>query len=53
MLHHVELYVSNLERSIAFWTPLMALLGYESDRWSQGMNYVRSSEEPYFCLLEA
>ena len=53
MLHHVELYVSNLERSVAFWTPFMALLGYEPDRWSHGMNYVRAPGEPYFCLLEA
>lgn len=53
MLHHVELYVSNLERSIAFWTPFMAMLGYESDRWSEGMNYVRGQGEPYFCLLQA
>lgn len=34
MLYHVELYVSNLERSIAFWTPLMSMLGYEPDCWS-------------------
>ena len=53
MLHHIELYVSNLERSVAFWTPFMSMLGYEPDRWSQGMNYVRAPEEPYFCLLEA
>lgn len=53
MLHHVELYVSNLERSIAFWTPFMAMLGYEADRWSEGMNYMRGEDEPYFCLLQA
>ena len=53
MLHHVELYVSDLERSIAFWTPFMAMLGYEADRWSEGMNYMRGEDEPYFCLLQA
>lgn len=53
MLHHIELYVSDLERSVAFWTPFMALLGYEPERWSGGMNYVRGAEEAYFCLLPA
>ncbi len=53
MLHHIELYVSNLERSVAFWTPIMELLGYEAERWSSGMNYVRAEEDPYLCLLEA
>lgn len=53
MLHHIELYVSDLERSIAFWTPFMHLLGYEPDRWSGGMNYQRSPEETYLCLLPA
>lgn len=53
MLHHVELYVSDLERSIAFWTPFMGLLGYEPERWSGGINYVRGETETYFCLLPA
>lgn len=53
MLHHVELYVSDLERSIAFWTPFMGLLGYEAEPWSGGMNYVRDVGETYFCLLPA
>jgi catechol 2,3-dioxygenase-like lactoylglutathione lyase family enzyme len=53
VLHHVELYVSDLERSVAFWTPFMAMLGYTPDRWSGGMNYVRDTEETYFCLLPA
>jgi catechol 2,3-dioxygenase-like lactoylglutathione lyase family enzyme len=53
MLHHVELYVSDLERSCAFWTPFMGLLGYAAERWSGGMNYVRGEDETYFCLLPA
>ncbi len=52
MLHHIELYVSDLERSIAFWTPFMQQLGYEADRWSDGMNYTRDGQA-YFSLLEA
>ena len=53
MLHHVELYVSSLERSCAFWTPFMAMLGYSAEAWSGGMNYVRHEDETYFCLLPA
>ena len=52
MLHHVEIYVSDLEKSIAFWTPFMKLLGYEDDRWSGGMNYLKEGQA-YFCFLPA
>lgn len=52
MLHHVEIYVSDFERSIAFWTPFLAHLGYEPDRWSGGMNYVKA-DEAYLCFLPA
>ena len=52
MLHHIELYVGDLERSIAFWSPFMNQLGYEADRWSEGMNYIKEGE-PYFCFLQA
>ncbi len=53
MLHHIELYVSDLERSVAFWTPLMNFLGLEEERWSGGVNYVRGQSETYLCLLPA
>lgn len=53
MLHHVELYVRDLDKSCTFWTPFMALLGYEAERWSGGMNYLRGGGETYFCLLPA
>lgn len=52
MLHHIELYVSDLERSVAFWTPFMERLGYAADRWPGGMNYV-SGDDAYLCLLPA
>ena len=52
MLHHVEIYVSDLERSVAFWTPFMMMLGYKEDRWSGGMNYVMDGQA-YFCFLQA
>ena len=53
MLHHVEFYVSDLERSIAFWTPFMGLLGYEEERWSGGVNYVAGEQDPYVTLVQA
>lgn len=52
LLHHVEIYVSDLERSVAFWTPLMNQLGYSADRWSGGMNYLKDGGT-YFCFLPA
>lgn len=53
MLHHVELYVSDLERALAFWTPLMERLGYAAERWSGGMNFHGAEGAPYLCLLQA
>ena len=53
MLHHVELYVRDVERSRAFWTPFMGLLGYAEDRWSQGVNYRLGEFDPYVSLVQA
>jgi catechol 2,3-dioxygenase-like lactoylglutathione lyase family enzyme len=52
MLHHVELYVTNLERSLAFWRPFLVGLGYhESQRWSEGVSYMCG--ETYLCFVQA
>lgn len=52
MLHHVEVYVSNLERSLRFWTPLLTQLGYrEYQRWSEGVSYIHG--DTYLCLVQA
>ena len=53
MLHHVELYVRDVDRSRAFWTPFMDLLGYTEDRWSQGVNYRLGELDPYVSLVQA
>ncbi len=53
MLHHVELYVSDLERAVAFWSPFLERLGYTAERWSGGINYFAGEEGPYLCLLQA
>jgi catechol 2,3-dioxygenase-like lactoylglutathione lyase family enzyme len=52
VLHHIEIYVGDLDQSLAFWTPFMEKLGYEADRWSGGMNYVKEGQA-YLCLLQA
>ena len=52
MLHHVELYVTNLERSLVFWTPFLTSIGYhESQRWPEGVSYM--SGKTYLCFVQA
>ena len=52
MLHHIELYVADLERSRAFWEPLLTGLGYHvSQRWSAGVSY--TSGDTYLCFVQA
>ena len=52
MLHHVELYVSDLARSLHFWTPLFGLLDYrEFQRWPEGVSYMHG--DTYLCLVQA
>lgn len=53
MVHHIEIYVRDVERSRAFWTPFMNLLGYAEERWSQGVNYLAGERDPYVCLVQA
>lgn len=52
MLHHVEIYVADLERSLAFWKPFLEQqLGYhESARWDEGASY--RSGETYLCFVQ-
>jgi len=39
MLHHVEVYVSDLERSFEFWSWLLAKLDYQvSAKWDDGFS---------------
>ncbi len=39
-LHHVELYVSDLDRSLAFWGWLLGELGFSAyQRWPQGASW--------------
>jgi catechol 2,3-dioxygenase-like lactoylglutathione lyase family enzyme len=52
LLHHVEIYVSDLEKSAAFWTPFLKLLDYEEKRWPGGISYVKQGHA-YLCFLPA
>jgi len=39
-LHHIELYVSNLEESLSFWGWLLGELGYEAyQEWDEGKSF--------------
>lgn len=40
LLHHVEMYVSNLKKSTTFWKWFLEDLGYvESQKWEHGVSF--------------
>jgi catechol 2,3-dioxygenase-like lactoylglutathione lyase family enzyme len=40
LIHHIELYVSDLQKSVDFWGWLLSELGYsEYQKWEQGRSY--------------
>jgi len=52
MLHHVEIYVSDLARSVEFWAWLLTELGYrEHQRWPKGRSWI--SGDTYLVLVQA
>jgi catechol-2,3-dioxygenase len=51
-LHHLELYVRDLERAHRFWGWLLGELGYEPlQEWDEGCSYHRG--ETYLVLVQA
>lgn len=51
MLHHIEINVSNLERSIAFWERLLIELGYVPyQRWESGISW--RFEQTYLVFVQ-
>ncbi|KIL42746.1 hypothetical protein KP77_33760 [Jeotgalibacillus alimentarius] len=51
MLHHVELYVSNLKKSTEFWGWLLEELGYELfQEWENGRSWKYS--ETYLVFVQ-
>jgi catechol 2,3-dioxygenase-like lactoylglutathione lyase family enzyme len=52
MLHHVEIYVSNLKVSRKFWKNLLANTGYkETGHWADGFT-LSSSEFAYLTFVQ-
>ncbi|MDR7076963.1 catechol 2,3-dioxygenase-like lactoylglutathione lyase family enzyme [Neobacillus niacini] len=52
MLHHVEIYVSNLTKSIEFWEWLLTELGYEEyQKWDSGISW--KHQETYLVFVQA
>ena len=51
-VHHIELYVSDLERSLLFWEPLLAMLGHDPfQEWEQGRSFLL--DDTYIVLVQA
>jgi catechol 2,3-dioxygenase-like lactoylglutathione lyase family enzyme len=52
LLHHVEIYVSNLQRSKEFWGWLLEQLGYEVyQQWEKGQSWKLG--ETYLVFVQA
>jgi catechol 2,3-dioxygenase-like lactoylglutathione lyase family enzyme len=52
MLHHVEIYVSNLSKSVEFWGWLLPELGYERyQKWDSGISW--KHQETYLVFVQA
>lgn len=52
MLHHIEIYVSDLKESQNFWTAILKLIGYvESDNWDDGFT-LKKGEDAYLTFVQ-
>ncbi|MEM7245465.1 MAG: VOC family protein [Acidobacteriota bacterium] len=52
MLHHVEIYVSDLEATRAFWTDLLTRIGYrEGAAWDDGFT-LETESGPYLTFVQ-
>ena len=53
MIHHIELYVSDLEKSMTFWGWLLNELGYELyQQWGQGESWKFNESYIVFVQVE-
>jgi catechol 2,3-dioxygenase-like lactoylglutathione lyase family enzyme len=51
MLHHIEIYVSDLERSFQFWSALLSRLGYAvTGQWDEGFS-LGTGDAPYLTFV--
>jgi|DewCreStandDraft_3_1066083.scaffolds.fasta_scaffold06351_2 catechol 2,3-dioxygenase-like lactoylglutathione lyase family enzyme len=54
LLHHIEINVSDLARSISFWSWFLSELGYqEYQRWDHGVSFRRGQTYLVFVQTEA
>lgn len=52
MLHHVEIYVSSLQKSIEFWGWLLPKLGYDQfQKWESGISWKHG--QTYIVFVQA
>ena len=52
MLHHVEIYVSELAVSRGFWRDLLAHIGYvEADHWDDGFT-LKKGKDAYLTFVQ-
>jgi catechol 2,3-dioxygenase-like lactoylglutathione lyase family enzyme len=50
-IHHIELYVSDLEQSMEFWSWFLSDLGYDLyQKWDKGKSY--KLEESYIVFVQ-
>lgn len=52
MLHHVEIYVSNLSASHAFWSKVLGMIGYEgTGHWGEGFT-LSNGDDAYLTFVQ-
>lgn len=50
-IHHIELYVSDLEKSMEFWSWFLSDLGYDLyQEWDKGQSYIL--EDSYIVFVQ-
>ena len=53
MLHHVEIYVSDLKNSHLFWSKMLGKIGYkQTGRWDDGFT-LSDGEDAYLTFVQA
>ncbi len=53
MLHHIEIYVKDLDISKEFWGWLLSELGYkEYQKWDKGISYIKDKTYIVFVQVE-
>lgn len=53
VIHHIEIYVSDLEKSIEFWSWFLSKLGYELyQEWNEGKSFILNDTYIVFVQVE-